>query len=163
MRGTLERIVVCYNYNMQKHPLTQEEFDMIFGKVPRLTVEVVVRTENGIVMTKIPKGPAKGQWNVPGGTVRFGEKLTDAAQRVAKSEVGVDIEVGKNLGYIEYPELLAAGERGWPVGMVFEATIISGELTRSDYDEPVECFKEVPENTILSQAQFLVGYLPKIY
>jgi len=148
---------------MQKHPLTQEEFDSIFGKVPRLTVEVVVHTEDGIVMTKIPKGPAKGQWNVPGGTVRFGEKLIDAAKRVAKSELGIDVTIGENLGYIEYPELLAAGERGWPVGMVFEATIVSGELTESNEGEVVDCFKRIPENTIPSQAQFFDNYLQKIY
>ena len=148
---------------MQKHPLTQEEFDLIFGKVPRLTVEVAVRTENGLVMTKIPKGPMKGKWNVPGGTVRFGEKLVDAAKRVANAELGVDVTIGENLGYIEYPELLAAGERAWPVGMVFKATIISGELTRSDEGEVVECFKRVPENTIISQARFFDDYLQKIY
>lgn len=148
---------------MQKHPLTQEEFDSIFGKVPRLTVEVVIRTEDGIVMTKIPKGPAKGQWNVPGGTVRFGEKLTDAAERVAKAELNINVSIGRNLGYIEYPELLAAGERSWPVGMVFEANIVSGELTKSDEGEIVECFRRVPANTIPSQARFFDDYLQKTY
>lgn len=148
---------------MQKHPLTQEEFDLIFGKVPRLTVEVVVRTEDGIVMTKIPKGPLKGLWNVPGGTVRFGEKLVDAAKRVANAELDVEVSVGENIGYIEYPEILEAGERGWPVGMVFEATIISGVLTKSDEGEVVSCFKRVPENTIPSQARFFENYLRQIY
>jgi len=148
---------------MQKHPLTQEEFDSIYGKVPRLTVEVAIRTDDGIVMTKIPKGPAKGQWNVPGGTVRFGETLVEAAKRVAQAELGVDVTIGENLGYIEYPELLAAGERGWPVGMVFDATINSGDLSKSDYGEPVQCFKEVPENTIPSQAKFFENYLSTIY
>lgn len=148
---------------MQKHPLTQEEFDSIYGKVPRLTVEVAIYADDGIVMTKIPKGPAKGQWNVPGGTVRFGEKLVDAAKRVAQTELGIGVTIGENLGYIEYPELLAAGERGWPVGMVFEATIDSGNLSESDYGEPVQCFKKVPENTIPSQAKFFEKYLAKIY
>jgi ADP-ribose pyrophosphatase YjhB (NUDIX family) len=148
---------------MQKHPLTKEEFDLIFGKVPRLTVEVAILTDDGLVMTKIPKGPMKGRWNVPGGTVRFNEKLVDAAKRVAKAELDIDVAIGDNLGYIEYPELLASGERAWPVGMVFEATIISGELTRSDEGEAVECFKKVPENTIASQAHFFSNYLQKIY
>jgi len=148
---------------MQKHPLSQEEFDSIFSKVPRLTVEVAIRTNEGIVMTKIPKGPAKGQWNVPGGTVRFGEKLVEAAQRVAQAELGVDVTIEKNLGYIEYPELLAAGERGWPVGIVFEATISSGILSKSDYGQPIQCFKQIPENTIPSQAKFFENYLSKTY
>lgn len=148
---------------MQKHPLTQQEFDLIYGKVPRLTVEVAIRTDDGIVMTKIPKGPAKGQWNVPGGTVRFGEKLVEAAKRVAQAELGIEVTIGENLGYVEYPELLAAGERGWPVGIVFEATIDSGGLTQSDYGEPVQCFKQIPYNTIPSQANFFEKYLAKIY
>lgn len=148
---------------MQKHPLTQEEFDLIYGRVPRLTVELAIRTDEGVVMTKIPKGPAKGQWNVPGGTVRFGERLTAAAKRVAQTELGVDVTIGNNLGCIEYPELLAAGERGWPVGVVFEATINSGSLPRSDYGEPVQCFQYVPDNMIVSQAIFFEGYLTDIY
>jgi hypothetical protein len=58
---------------------------------------------------------------------------------------------------------LAAGERGWPVGMVFEATIDSGKLTESDYGEPVKCFKSVPDGTIPSQANFFKEYLAKRY
>ncbi len=95
--------------------------------------------------------------------MRFGEKLVEAAKRVAQAELGVDVKIGENLGYIEYPELLAAGERGWPIGMVFEATIDSGLLSESDYGEPVQCFKQVPENTIPSQASFFKNYLLTIY
>lgn len=143
----------------QKHPLTQEEFDNIYAKVPRLTVEAVIRTAGGIVLTKIPGGVAKGQWNVPGGTVRFKETLPDAVKRVAKGELGVDVSVGRLLGYIEYPKLNDSGYEGWPVGMAFEAAIIEGELTKSDHGEEVRCFKEVPDNTIAEQAEFLERYL----
>lgn len=143
----------------QKHPLSKEEFDHIFSKVPRLTVEVLVKTPEGVVMTKIPQGVLKGQWNMPGGTVRFGEPLIEAVKRVAKSELGVDVKVGNKLGYIEYPELLEAGYKGWPVGMVFETTILDGELTVSDEGQEVRCFKAVPPNTIESQAVFLRSYL----
>lgn len=143
----------------QKHPLSQQEFDEIYGKIPRLTVEVVIRTPRGVVMTKIPGGIKKGQWNVPGGTVRFKEPLTEAVKRVAKGELGVDVTVGPLLGYIEYPHLNASGYHGWPVGMAFEATIAHGELSTSDHGEEVQCFTEVPENTITEQAEFLKGYL----
>jgi ADP-ribose pyrophosphatase YjhB (NUDIX family) len=143
----------------QKHPLSQAEFDNIYGKVPRLTVEVVIRTANGIVMTKIPAGVAKGQWNVPGGTVRFKEPLSEAVQRVAKGELGVEVTVGSLLGYIEYPHLYESGYHGWPVGLAFEATIENGELTTSDHGEDVQCFTAVPENTISEQATFLAAYL----
>lgn len=142
-----------------KHPLSQQEFDTIYGKVPRLTVETVIRTAGGIVLTKIPGGVAKGQWNVPGGTVRFKESLRDAVKRVAEDELGVDVSVGRLLNYIEYPKLNESGYNGWPVGMAFEAMIVEGKLTVSDRGEEVQCFKEVPDNTIAEQAEFLERYL----
>ena len=143
----------------QKHPLSQQEFDAIYGKVPRLTVEAVIRTAAGLVMTKIPGGVAKGQWNVPGGTVRFGEHLPDAVRRVAEGELGVSVDVGSLLGYVEYPELFASGYRGWPVGLAFECTITEGNLTVSDQGEAVQCFTEIPANTIPEQADFLGKYI----
>ncbi len=145
----------------QKHPLTKEEFDQIFGKVPRLTVEVLINTPEGIVMTKIHEGVLKGKWYIPGGTVRFGEHLTDAVRRVAESELGIEVNVGDNIGYIEYPEIVEAGYRGWPVGMVFETTIKRGELSVNDEGEEVRCFKATPPNTVESQADFLGKYLSK--
>lgn len=43
--------------------------------------------------------------------------------------------------------------------MVFEAKLLSGRITTSDEGEEVTCFKEVPDNTIESQANFLRKYL----
>jgi ADP-ribose pyrophosphatase YjhB (NUDIX family) len=143
----------------EQHPLTKAEFDSIFSKVPRLTVEVLINTPDGVVMTKVPRGVLAGQWNMPGGTVRLGEPLVEAVKRVAQSELGVDVKVGKNVGYIEYPELPKAGYKGWPVGIVFEATIVSGELTVSDAGEEVRCFNTIPSNTVESQARFLIDYI----
>jgi ADP-ribose pyrophosphatase YjhB (NUDIX family) len=142
-----------------EHHIPKPEFDEIYSKVPRLTVEAVIRTDAGLVMTKIPGGVAKGQWNVPGGTVRFKERLLDAVKRVAMSELGVDVAVGSLLGYIEYPSLNQAGYRGWPVGFAFECTITNGELTVSDRGEEVRCFTAVPDNTIPEQAEFLERYI----
>ena len=155
----LEKSDTIFFMAEQKHPLSQQEFDAIYGKVPRLTVEAVIRTAAGLVMTKIPGGVAQGQWNVPGGTVRFGEHLPDAVKRVAEGELGVSVEVGSLLGYIEYPELFASGYRGWPVGLAFECTITEGDLTVSDHGEAVRCFTEIPANTIPEQATFLGAYI----
>jgi ADP-ribose pyrophosphatase YjhB (NUDIX family) len=143
----------------QNHPLSEREFDAIYSRVPRLTVEVIIRTVNGMVMTRIPRGVAQGQWNVPGGTVRMEEPLTEAVRRVARGELGVEVTVGPLLGYIEYPHLHESGYPGWPVGLAFEATIASGELSVSDYGEEVQCFRTLPDNTIAEQAAFLTKYL----
>ncbi len=136
-------------------PLSREEFDAVYGRVPRLNVEVVLRTPDGVVLTLRDIEPCKGQWHLPGGTVRFGETLVAAVRRVARAELGVEVEVGELLGYIEYPLMHANGYRGWPVGFAFQATHRSGELTGSAAGEQVGCFAEPPENTITEQAEFL--------
>ncbi len=37
----------------------------------------------------------RGKWEIPGGSVEFGEKLTEAAIREAKEEFGIDIAIIK--------------------------------------------------------------------
>lgn len=50
------------------HPLTQQEFDDIYSKVPRLTVEIIVtNSERALLLTKRAIEPCKGQWHLPGG------------------------------------------------------------------------------------------------
>jgi len=67
--------------NHANHPLSQKEFDDIYSKVPRLTVEVIVKNRaGGILLTKRAIEPCKGQWHLPGGTVRFGESLLEASR-----------------------------------------------------------------------------------
>ena len=64
------------------HPLTPDEFRDIYSKVPRLTVEVVLRSPAGVLLTLRDIEPCRGLWHLPGGTVRYGEKLLDAVRRV---------------------------------------------------------------------------------
>jgi len=138
-----------------KHPLSQAEFDAVFGRVPRLTVEVIIQTDDGLVLTQRSIEPCIGSWHIPGGTVRFGESLTQAVRRVARDELGVEVKVGRQLGYIEYPDLSKVGYRGWPVGIAFSATIRSGELTGSEQGEIIRCFRQLPDDIFPNQRAFL--------
>ena len=135
--------------------LPRAEVDAIYGRVPRLTVEVIVRSDQGIVLSKRDIEPCKGQWHIPGGTVYFGETLEAAVRRIALRELGVEVEIEKLLGYIEYPEMLAAGYKGWPVGITFVTQIKTGKLKGSDQGEAVRFFTSVPPNTLSEQAAFL--------
>jgi ADP-ribose pyrophosphatase YjhB (NUDIX family) len=127
----------------------------VYGKVPRLNVEVIIHTAQGVVLTKRNIEPCKGQWHLPGGTVRFAEPLPAAVQRVAQDELGVHVSVGRLIGYIEYPHMMAGGYRGWPVGFAFEASVVTGELRAAHQAEEVGFFPAVPPNTIIEQARFL--------
>ncbi len=44
----------------------------------------------------------RGEWNRPGGTVEFGEKLEDAVKREVREEAGVEIKILKPLGYTDH-------------------------------------------------------------
>src|SRR5579872_4825496 len=67
-----------------RDPLPQEEYNAIYARVPRLTVEVVVTSADGVLLTRRESGPCRGLWHLPGGTVRLSEPLTEAVGRVAK-------------------------------------------------------------------------------
>lgn len=138
------------------HPLTQEEFDTIYAKVPRLTVEVIVKNgANSIYLTKRAIEPCRGQWHLPGGTVRFGETMTEAVKRIAQRELGIDVEQSKNVGYIEYPSHYKNG-LDCPVGIVFEVESHSGTLRPNNESQESGWFTEVPENMHADQDQFLL-------
>jgi ADP-ribose pyrophosphatase YjhB (NUDIX family) len=103
-------------------PLPQAEYEAVYARVPRLTVEVVIASEAGVLLTRREAGPCRGLWHVPGGTVRFGEPLTAAVARVAQQELGLEVRAEALLGYIEYPSHL---ERAldWPVGLAFRTEL----------------------------------------
>lgn len=110
-------------------PLTEQEFREIYAKVPRLTVEVVIQGPPGILLTQRTEGPCSGLWHIPGGTVRFGESLVAAVTRVASAELGLDIEPGPLLGFIEYPSHYLNGLDS-PVGIAFLCSVdVDGDPT----------------------------------
>lgn len=141
--------------------LPKAEFDAIYGRVPRLAVDLIVRTPKGVVLVKRAIEPCKGQWHTPGGTVMFGESLVEAAHRIAKKELGVTINLGGLLGYFEYPQMAKNGYKGWPVSVVFEATVNGGQLRGSSEGEEIDYFITAPAGTIADQAKFLNQFVFK--
>jgi ADP-ribose pyrophosphatase YjhB (NUDIX family) len=138
-------------------PLSQEEFDTIYAKVPRLTVEVVIRSPDGVLLTRRQSGPCRGLWHVPGGTVRLGEPLTDAVVRVARQELGLDVVAGALIGYIEYPSHLQRG-LGWPVGVAFRARIASGARQFRRQPGLADWFSLLPAEMHEEQGAFLAAH-----
>ncbi len=136
------------------HPLSQEEFEAIYSKVPRLTVEIIVKDHDKFYLTKRDIEPCKGMWHVPGGTVRFGETLVEAVQRIAKRELGVRVTGTKLLGYIEYPSHYTKG-LDCPVGIAFSVQSYDGNFEANQEASESGWFDELPENMHEEQKEFL--------
>ncbi len=136
------------------HPLSEEEFRAIYQKVPRLTVEIIVRRNGAVLLTMRNIEPCKGMWHLPGGTVRFGEKLTDAVRRIAKSELGIDVAGTLLVGYIEYPSHYENG-LDCPIGIAFEVINYSGSIELDDQAAEFGWFGDLPAELHQEQSDFL--------
>lgn len=145
------------------YPFTLEEFNAIYSKIPRLTIELIVKDSKGaIYLTKRDIEPCKGQWHLPGGTVYFGESVKEAANRLATKELGIEVLKAVNKGYIEYPSHYLK-KTDHPFGLVFEVTSYTGEIVIDDEASDGQWFTKLPDNMHADQDRFLLdnGYLSK--
>jgi ADP-ribose pyrophosphatase YjhB (NUDIX family) len=138
-----------------QHPLSEQEFEEIYSRVPRLTVEVVVTRADGVLLTRRAIEPCRGLWHIPGGTVRFGERLADAVARVARWELGIEVTESRMAGCIEYPSHPEQG-LDCPVGIVFLVTRHSGDVELDAQADGHGWFRQLPAPMHGEQARFLV-------
>jgi len=132
--------------------LPEKLYKRIYSLVPRLCVDVIIRSTDGIVLVKRDIPPCKGMWHIPGGTVLLGESLGQAVKRVAKDETNLEIEINQPLQVKEYSKESAFGQ---VVSIVYLADAISGYLKGNGYGEEVKAFKVIPAETILEQIQLI--------
>ena len=137
---------------MEDKPLSRELFDKIYSKVPRLCVDLIIKNNDGILLTKRAISPYFGEWHFPGGTVFFKETIEQAAKRIAKRELGVDIKLETQLGYMEFTE--EDSGRKHSVLIVFLANISRGEITLNEESSAFLFTKTVPEKTVAHHKDF---------
>ena len=61
---------------------------------PQLAVGALVFRENRVLLVKRNQPPGKGLWAIPGGRLKLGETLKEAAEREVREETGVIIRAG---------------------------------------------------------------------
>ncbi len=117
----------------------------IYSKVPRLCVELIIKSPKGIVLIKRgehEEGPDKGTWHLPGKTLLFGETIPAGLRRVAKNETGLKVNVTKFLGYHDYRPDTGYGHT---ISLFFLATPVGGKLKDAEGRE-IHYFKKLPSN-----------------
>ncbi len=97
-------------------------------ETPKLVVDVVIPTEEGVVLIRRGSDPFKGQWALPGGFVEVGETAEGAAVREAAEETGLVVELAHLVGVYSEPE---RDPRGHNVSVAFTARVLGGELSAS--------------------------------
>lgn len=140
------------------YPLSKNDFDAIYAKVPRLTVDLILTDHTqGTFMTRRDIDPCKGQWHIPGGTVYFGETLEIAVKRIAQRELGIRVEKIKLSGYIDYPSHYM-NNLDSPVSIVFEIINYSGSIRLNKESSRFGWFTKLPKNTHADQDDFLIAH-----
>lgn len=139
-----------------QHPLSESEFWQIYRKVPRLCVEILLQRDGRTYLTLRDIEPCKGLWHLPGGTVRFGERLLEAVRRIARRELNIDVREAGLRGTIEYPSHFENGLDS-PVGIVFAVQSFEGTVTPNQEASRGDWFAELPANMHEEQRQFLVA------
>ena len=140
-----------------KQPLTRKEFFAIYKKVPRLTVDAVIKSKDGIVLVKRDIEPGKGKWHLPGGSVFYGEKLEAAVKRKAFEETGLRVKVKKFLLVHEIP---FRHVRRHDVTLVYLAQPTGGNLRAGKGNRDARFFKKLPRNIGFGHENVLrkIGY-----
>ncbi len=144
---------------VSQKPLTPEEFEELYSRVPRISVDLVVQTDEGIIFTLRALPTWNGMWHLPGSTVRYGETIAQAVERTAHDELGISVQVEKLLGYLEYPSEKKERGFGWTISLVFLCRVKGGALKKSDDEaSQIKAFGALPDPLIREQQDFLLSH-----
>ena len=125
--------------------LSKKEFLSIMKVVPIVSVEVLIKEGNEIILGRRSTEPFKGMWQLTGGVLYYNEKISDAVMRVAKRETGAGVEIVKFLKVYEY---INNDPRGHIIALAHIAKIIGGNLTPNPDNYELEYFKMPPKDMI---------------
>ncbi|MHC4622729.1 MAG: GDP-mannose mannosyl hydrolase [Planctomycetota bacterium] len=85
--------------------LNHRELAEVVRKTPLVSIDLIVRNENGEVLVGFRRNqPAKDYWFVPGGRIFKDERITQAFERIAYDELGIKsaFEDARFLGVFEH-------------------------------------------------------------
>lgn len=136
-------------------PFSYKVFEQLYSKVPRFTVMIIVVKNSKILLAKRNLDSWRDMWHIPGVTVLYKESIAKAIERVALSELGIQVYPERLLGYIEYPSEQEQRGFGWTIGFVFQCEFISGIIKPNDDISDIQFFSSLPSTMISEEKEFV--------
>ncbi|MGK2948142.1 MAG: NUDIX hydrolase [Acidimicrobiales bacterium] len=96
---------------------------------PRVGVGAVVADHDRLLLVRRGRGPAQGEWALPGGRVEPGETLIEAVIRELREETAIEGVCGRLLDWVER----IGDDEHWVI-LVFEVTLVGDDQPRAGDD-----------------------------
>lgn len=108
-----------------------QEYARIQRRVPEACVEVFLERDGGVLLVRRTNEPAKDEWFWPGTRLYKGETLEAAAHRVAREELGLEVNVTGRLGVYSHfwdTSAVEGVDSRHTVNVVFRATPVEDDV-----------------------------------
>lgn len=142
------------NFQPRTKHFSETEFKAIYSQTPRLTVDIILKINSGLVLIERQEASWHGQWHLPGGTVFYREKISDAISRVGLEELGILVRPIKLIEPIEYWDEIKERGFGFSIGLAYTCEAvgpISSEIILAWKNQKIEIFSQTPVNTVREQ------------
>ncbi len=151
--------IYLFMSQLPKNYINQKDYDHIISLMVRVCLDFLVVKNGKVLLTHRLIHPYKGFWHFPGGMVRKGETIDQAAERILIAELGLKPASKELLGYIEYLHLENPEKKivGHDITLVFRTILEKGPLRGSFQAEEMEFFtySQLPDKTIPEVKDFI--------
>ena len=86
---------------MNSKRIPDKLFQEIKKSVPLSCVDMILIKDDKFFLVKRKISPYKNKWCLPGGIIKRGQKIMDRLEQLGKEELGIKLEIIKNLGFYE--------------------------------------------------------------